>query len=67
MDGFACAVPTTRKEAFIRRAGHAESTLMEWGASRMLECWEGERESAGAARSMTTDALFFECPFSVDR
>ena len=39
VDGFILAVPTDRKEDFIRHASLADTVFMEWGATRILECW----------------------------
>ncbi|MDE2913677.1 MAG: DUF1428 domain-containing protein [Paracoccaceae bacterium] len=39
VDGFVLAVPTDRKEDFIKHASLANSVFMERGATRVLECW----------------------------
>lgn len=42
IDGFVAAVPRDNKQAFIDHAGSADAVFMEWGASRVLECWEDD-------------------------
>lgn len=39
IDGFLIAVPKANKEKFVQHAETADSVLMEWGATRVLECW----------------------------
>lgn len=40
IDGFIIAVPKANKEAFIQHAETADAAFIEWGATRVLECWE---------------------------
>lgn len=40
IDGFVIAVPKANKAAFTEHANTADSLFMEWGALRVLECWE---------------------------
>lgn len=42
IDGFIIAVPKTNKKAFIEHASPADAVFMEWGATRVLECWEDD-------------------------
>lgn len=42
IDGFVLAVPKTSKENFIEHAEVADAAFMEWGAIRVLECWEDD-------------------------
>lgn len=42
IDGFVLAVPKIKKDAFIQHAGIADAAFMEWGATRILECWEDD-------------------------
>lgn len=42
IDGFVIAVPHDRKDDFTRHAGIADAAFMEWGATRVLECWEDD-------------------------
>ena len=39
VDGFVIAVPTAGKQAFIEYARKADPVFIEYGASRVLECW----------------------------
>jgi uncharacterized protein YbaA (DUF1428 family) len=40
IDGFVLAVPKANKEKFIQHAELGDAAFMEWGATRVLECWE---------------------------
>ena len=40
IDGFIIAVPKTNKEKFTEHAGIADAVFIEWGATRVIECWE---------------------------
>ncbi len=42
IDGFVIAVPKTNKQAFTDHANRADAVFMEWGARRILECWEDD-------------------------
>ena len=42
IDGFILAVPKANKEKFTQHAGIADAAFMEWGAIRVLECWEDD-------------------------
>jgi uncharacterized protein YbaA (DUF1428 family) len=39
IDGFVIAVPTANKQKFIDHANPADSCFLEFGATRVLECW----------------------------
>ena len=39
IDGFVIAVPTANREKFIEHAQFSDSIFIEWGATRVLECW----------------------------
>lgn len=39
VDGFVLAVPTANKQKFISHAQAGDSVFMEYGATRVLECW----------------------------
>ncbi len=39
IDGFVIAVPTANREKFIEQAQFSDSIFIEWGATRVLECW----------------------------
>jgi uncharacterized protein YbaA (DUF1428 family) len=39
IDGFVTAVPVANKQAFIDHAKKGDSVFIEYGASRVLECW----------------------------
>ena len=39
IDGFVIAVPTANKQAFIDTALAVDGKFIEWGATRILECW----------------------------
>lgn len=39
IDGFVLAVPTANKEKFIAHANKGDSVFLEYGATRVLECW----------------------------
>ena len=39
IDGFVLAVPTANKQKFIDHAHAGDSVFVEYGASRVLECW----------------------------
>ena len=40
IDGFILAVPKANREKFTQHASIADAAFMEWGATRVLECWE---------------------------
>ena len=39
VDGFVIAVPIAKKEAFIEHAKKGDAVFMEYGATRVVECW----------------------------
>lgn len=39
IDGFVIAVPTANKQKFIDHASSGDPVFMEYGATRVLECW----------------------------
>ncbi|OEZ00057.1 MULTISPECIES: DUF1428 domain-containing protein [Stenotrophomonas] len=39
IDGFVLAVPTANKEKFIKHANEGDSVFIEFGATRVVECW----------------------------
>lgn len=39
IDGFVIAVPTANKQQFIQHANSGDSIFIEYGATRVLECW----------------------------
>jgi len=39
IDGFVIAVPTANKQKFIAHATEGDSVFIEFGATRVLECW----------------------------
>lgn len=39
VDGFVIAVPTANKQAMIDHAKHFDPLFLEYGATRVLECW----------------------------
>ena len=39
IDGFVLAVPTANKEKFIAHAREFDPVFLEYGATRVLECW----------------------------
>ena len=39
IDGFVIAVPTANKETFIAHAKKGDSVFIDFGATRVLECW----------------------------
>ena len=39
IDGFVLAVPTANKQEFIDHAKTADNLCLEFGATRVLECW----------------------------
>lgn len=46
VDGFVLAVPTANKEKFIEHARMLDPVFMEYGATRVVECW-GDDVPAG--------------------
>ena len=42
IDGIILAVPKANKEKFVQHAETADAAFMEWGATRILECWEDD-------------------------
>ncbi|MGO2007166.1 DUF1428 domain-containing protein [Vreelandella alkaliphila] len=42
VDGFIAAVPTANKSAFIEHARAAAEVFKEFGALRVVECWEDD-------------------------
>jgi len=39
IDGFVIAVPTANKQKFIDHANTGDSLFLEFGATRVIECW----------------------------
>ena len=39
IDGFVMAVPTANKDKFIAHAKKGDSVFIDFGATRVLECW----------------------------
>lgn len=39
VDGFVIAVPTANKQKFINHAKEGDAVFIEYGATRVLECW----------------------------
>ena len=39
VDGFLIAVPTARKDEFIAHARKSDSVFIDFGATRVIECW----------------------------
>jgi uncharacterized protein YbaA (DUF1428 family) len=39
IEGFVIAVPTANKQKFIDHANASDSMFIEWGATRVIECW----------------------------
>ena len=39
IDGFVMAVPTANKQKFIEHAEAGDSVFLDYGATRVLECW----------------------------
>ena len=39
IDGFVMAVPTANKQKFIDHAEKCDSVFVEFGATRVIECW----------------------------
>jgi len=39
IDGFVLAVPTAKKQAFLDMAKSVDSMFLEYGATRVMECW----------------------------
>ena len=50
IDGFVLAVPTANKQTFIDHASTTGGAMMEYGATRVVECW-----GADVPRGKTTD------------
>lgn len=42
IDGFILAVPKANKEKFIQHAETGDPVFLEWGAIRVVECWEDD-------------------------
>jgi uncharacterized protein YbaA (DUF1428 family) len=52
IDGFVIAVPTANREQFIGHATRFDPIFMEFGATRVLECW-GDDVPEGKLTSFT--------------
>ena len=39
IDGFVIAVPNANREQFIKHAGTLDGVFLEFGATRVVECW----------------------------
>ncbi len=42
IDGFVLAVPTAKKQEFIEHADFVDRLIMDFGAKRILECWDDD-------------------------
>ena len=40
IDGFVAAVPTANKEKYIKHASDAAAVFKEYGALKLVECWD---------------------------
>ncbi len=45
IDGFVLAVPKGNKQKFIEHAQFMDSIFMDYGALRVMECWEDDVET----------------------
>src|SRR3546814_1629404 len=43
IDGFVIAVPTANRQKFIEHAKTGDSVFIDYGATRVLECWGDDR------------------------
>ena len=50
IDGFVIAVPKANKQKFIDHADMFDNLILEFGATRILECWERRRSRRQADR-----------------
>ena len=60
IDGFVIAVPTANKQKFIDHANRGDAVFIEYGATRVLECWgddvpEGKQTDFHRAVQATKD------------
>ncbi len=39
VDGFVIAVETARRDEFVDHARRMDALFLEWGATRVMECW----------------------------
>ena len=39
IDGFVIPVPTANKDSFVSHARHVDQMFLEYGATRVIECW----------------------------
>jgi uncharacterized protein YbaA (DUF1428 family) len=39
IDGYVIPVPTANKDAFVSHARHVDQMFLEYGATRIIECW----------------------------
>ncbi len=39
IDGFLIAVPAARRESFVQHAATFDAIVLEYGATRVMECW----------------------------
>lgn len=42
IDGFLIAVPTANKQKFIEHAKTGDNVFIDFGATRVIECWEDD-------------------------
>jgi uncharacterized protein YbaA (DUF1428 family) len=42
IDGFVMAVPSANKQSFIEHAKRADSVFIDFGALKVIECWEDD-------------------------
>lgn len=65
IDGFVLAVPKANKEKFIQHAEVGDAAFMEWGATRVFECWEDDvpdgkvTDFRGAVKAKEGEAVLF--------
>ena len=71
IDGFVIAVPTANKQKFIDHAERCDSIFIEFGATRVIECWgddvpDGQetdfRKAVGATADETVVFSWIEWP-----
>lgn len=59
MDGFVMAVPTANKQKFVDHAKEFDHLFIEYGALRVVECWQDD-----VSKGETTD--FFQAVKATD-
>ena len=59
IDGFVVAVPIAKKQEYVEHAKLGDSVFMDFGATRVIECWAEVTDFRRAAQAEADEAVVF--------